>query len=172
VGAQVGTWSYFIYYIEDYTHQPEKIAGYFLTGTLVAFGVGRFTATYFMKYIRPNVLMGVFGIINMTLVAISVVRPGWVGVWAVLFTSFFMSLMFPTIFVLALKELGANTKIGGSMVVMGIVGGAVFTPIMGLVYEWRHSMAAAMIVPLVCYAFITHYSFLGSRVRMRKLVPA
>lgn len=172
VGAQVGTWSYFIFYIHDYTHQPEKIAGYFLTGTLVAFGVGRFTATYFMKYVRPNVLMGLFGIINMALVAVSVLRPGWVGVWAVLFTSFFMSLMYPTIFVLALKELGPHTKMGGSMVVMGIVGGGVFTPIMGLLYEWKHSMALAMIVPLLCYAFITHYSFYGSKVRRRSVAPA
>src|SRR5665811_1411423 len=45
VGAQVGTWSYFIQYVQDYTHQPEKIAGYFLTGSLVAFCIGRFVAT-------------------------------------------------------------------------------------------------------------------------------
>ncbi|MGH9434992.1 MAG: L-fucose:H+ symporter permease [Terriglobia bacterium] len=165
VGAQVGTWSYFIYYIQDYTHEPEKVAGYFLTGTLVAFGVGRFTATYFMKFIRPNVLMGAFGLVNIALVGVSVARPGWVGVWAVLFTSFFMSLMYPTIFALGIKGLGPNTKMGGSMIVMAIIGGAVATPVMGLVYEWRHSMAAAMIVPLVCYVFITHYSFYGSKIR-------
>ncbi|MDE3179237.1 MAG: MFS transporter, partial [Acidobacteriota bacterium] len=172
VGAQVGTWSYFIQYIQDYTHQPEKAAGYFLTGTLVAFGVGRFAATYFMKFIRPNVLMGIFGLINMALVLVSVLHPGWAGVWAILATSFFMSLMYPTIFVLAIKGLGANTKMGGSMVVMGIVGGAVATPVMGLIYEWRHSMAVTMIVPFVCYAFITHYSFSGSRVRPASAIRA
>ena len=169
VGAQVGTWSYFIQYIQDYTHEPEKAAGYFLTGTLVAFGVGRFTATWFMKFVQPNVLMGIFGLVNVALVAMSILFPGWVGVWAVLFTSFFMSLMFPTIFALAIKGLGANTKMGGSMIVMGIVGGAVATPAMGLVYEWRHSMAAAMIVPLVCYAFVTHYSFYGSKIKKRSV---
>ena len=79
VGAQVGTWSYYIQYIQDYTHRPEKIAGYFLTGTLVAFGVGRFTATYLMKYIPPTRLMGVYGIINTALVASSrsCFRAGW-----------------------------------------------------------------------------------------------
>jgi len=56
-GAQVGTWSYFIQYVQDYTHQPEKLAGYFLSGTLVAFGLGRFSATYLMQFVRPNVLM-------------------------------------------------------------------------------------------------------------------
>jgi FHS family L-fucose permease-like MFS transporter len=54
VGAQVGTWSFYIAGIQDYTREPEKIAGYFLTGTLVAFGVGRFTATYFMEFIQPS----------------------------------------------------------------------------------------------------------------------
>ena len=78
VGAQVGTWSYYIQYIQDYTHRPEKIAGYFLTGTLVAFGVGRFTATYLMKFFPPTRLMGVYGIINTVLVAMEFCfRAGW-----------------------------------------------------------------------------------------------
>ena len=91
---------------------------------------------------------------------------GWIGVWAVFLTSFFMSLMFPTIFALGLKELGPNTKVGGSLIVMAIVGAAVLTPIMGLVFEVTRSMAMAMLVPLICYAYITHYAFVGSRVRV------
>ncbi len=166
VGAQVGTWSYFIQYVQDYTGQPEKVAGYFLTGSLVAFGVGRFSATYLMKFIAPNVLMGIYGIINVCLVGVGILFPGWTGVWAVFFTSFFMSLMFPTIFALAIKGLGPLTKIGGSMVVMAIIGGATFTPLMGLVFEWTRSMAMAMVVPLICYAVITHYAFAGSKVRL------
>jgi FHS family L-fucose permease-like MFS transporter len=166
VGAQVGTWSYFIQYVQDYTHQPEKIAGYFLTGTLIAFGAGRFSATYFMKFVKPNVLMGVYSAINVGLVAVGAAFPGWIGLWAIFFTSFFMSLMFPTIFALGLKGLGSNTKVGGSMIVMAIIGGAVFTPVMGLVFEAAKSMALAMLVPCVCYAFIAYYSFLGSKVRI------
>ncbi len=166
VGAQVGTWSYFIQYVQDYTSQPEKAAGYFLTGSLIAFGIGRFIATYLMKFIKPNVLMGYFGVANVLLVAIGVIFPGWIGLWAIFFTSFFMSLMFPTIFALGIKELGPNTKIGGSMIIMAIIGGAVFTPVMGLVFELTKSMAIAMTVPLICYAFITYYAFIGSRVRV------
>ena len=97
VGAQVGTWSYYIQYIQDYTRQPEKVAGYLLTGSLVAFGVGRFTATYLMKFVQPSQLMGIYGCINVTLMGIEVLFPGWIGVWAVFLTSFFMSLMFPHI---------------------------------------------------------------------------
>lgn len=166
VGAQVGTWSFYIQYIQDYTGQPEKVAGYFLTGSLVAFGVGRFTATFLMKYIRPQKLMGIYGAINIFLVAAGVLFPGWVGLWAVFFTSFFMSLMFPTIFALGIKELGPNTKLGGSMIIMAIIGGAAFTPIMGLISDRTGSMALAMIVPLVCYIFITYYAFIGSKVKL------
>jgi FHS family L-fucose permease-like MFS transporter len=166
VGAQVGTWSYFIQYIQDYTHRPEKIAGYFLTGTLVAFGTGRFTATYLMKFFSPNRLMGVFGLINIALVGAGVMFPGNFGVWAIFMTSFFMSLMFPTIFALGIKELGSNTKVGGSVIIMAIIGGAVAPPAMGLIYQASHSMAMAMVVPLLCYVFITYYAFYGSRVRL------
>jgi len=169
VGAQVGTWSYYIQYIQDYTRQPEKVAGYLLTGTLVAFGVGRFTATYLMKFIQPSLLMGIYGCINVTLVGVGVLFPGWIGVWAVFLTSFFMSLMFPTIFALGIKELGPNTKLGGSMIIMAIIGGAVATPIMGLLFQLTHSMAVAMLVPLVCYTFITYYAFIGSKVRLPEM---
>jgi FHS family L-fucose permease-like MFS transporter len=170
VGAQVGTWSYYIAYIQDYTREPEKIAGYFLTGTLVAFGVGRFTATYLMKFVQPSRLMGIYGCINMALAGVAILFPGWPGVFAVFLTSFFMSLMFPTIFALGIKELGPNTKLGGSVIIMAIIGGAVFTPIMGLVFQISHSMATALLVPQVCYAFITYYSFLGSKVRLPEVL--
>ncbi len=163
VGAQVGTWSYFIQYVQDYTGASERIAGYFLTGTLAAFALGRFAATYLMKFVRPNILMGAYSLVNLILVAFGILLPGWIGLWAIFITSFFMSLMFPTIFGLGLRGLGPNTKLGGSLLVMAIIGGAVFTPVMGLVAEATGSMAKAMIVPLFCYSFIAYFSFLGSR---------
>ena len=172
VGAQVGTWSYYIQYIQDYTHEPEKVAGYFLTGTLVAFGVGRFTATYLMKFVEPARLMGIYGVINIVLVGAAVLRPGWGGVGALFMTSFFMSLMFPTIFALGIKELGPHTKVGGSIIIMSIIGGAVATPAMGLLFQFTHSMAIAMTVPGVCYVFITYYAFKGSKVKIAESLRA
>lgn len=169
VGAQVGTWSYYIQYIQDYTHRPEKIAGYFLTGTLVAFGAGRFSATYLMKFVAPTRLMGIYGIINTALVAVAVLSPGWLGVGAVFMTSFFMSLMFPTIFALGIKNLGPNTKVGGSIIIMAVIGGATAPPAMGLIFQATHSMAAAMLIPMLCYIFITYYAFYGSHVRVPAL---
>jgi FHS family L-fucose permease-like MFS transporter len=157
VGAQVGTWSYFIQYAQDYTGIAEKSAGYFLTGTLVAFLVGRFSATVIMKYIKPGKLMGFYALMNIMLISIAVIFPGWLGIWSIFLSSFFMSLMFPTIFALGIKGLGANTKIAGSMIVMAIIGGGVLTPLMGLIAV--KSMALAMLVPLGCYCVITLYAF-------------
>jgi MFS transporter, FHS family, L-fucose permease len=165
VGAQIGTWSYFIQYVQEYTHQPEKTAGYLLTGTLIAFGVGRFTSAYLMRFIAPYKLLGAFAVANVALVAFGVLRPGWTGLWAILLTSFFMSLMFPTIFALGLKGLGRNTKIGGSLIVMAIVGGAVIPPLMGKIADASHSMAPAYVVPLLAYLFIAGYAFAGVSVR-------
>ncbi|MCJ7447689.1 MAG: L-fucose:H+ symporter permease [Bacteroidales bacterium] len=157
VGAQVGTWSYFIQYAQDYTGIAEKSAGFFLTGTLVAFLIGRFSATVLMKYIKPGKLMGIYGIMNILLISIAVIFPGWLGVWSIFLSSFFMSLMFPTIFALGIKGLGANTKIAGSVIVMAIIGGGVFTPLMGLIAS--DSMAHAMLIPLGCYCIIVFYAF-------------
>jgi FHS family L-fucose permease-like MFS transporter len=163
VGAQVGTWSYFIQYVQDYTHLPEKAAGYFLTGTLAGFGVGRFASSHWMKVMRANMLMGMFAIINVGLVTIGILFPGWIGLWAIFLTSFFMSLMFPTIFALGIRDLGPNTKAGASLIVMAIIGGAVFTPLIGLAFQATKSMAVAMVVPLLCYIAVAGYAFWGSK---------
>jgi FHS family L-fucose permease-like MFS transporter len=163
VGAQVGTWSYFIQYIQAYTGQPDKTAGYLLTGTLAMFAVGRFASAAIMKYLQPATLMGCYSLINILLVAMAVVHPGWGGVWTLFVTSFFMSLMYPTIFALGLRGMGADSKVGGSLIVMAIVGGAVLTPLMGIVADSTNSIAFAYLVPLAGYICISLYSFFGQR---------
>lgn len=163
VGAQVGTWSYFIQYVQDYTHLPEKTAGYLLTGTLAGFGVGRFSSSYLMKRVRPDTMMGLFALANIGLLAVGILHPGWMGMWAVWLTSFFMSIMFPTIFALGIRDLGPNTKPGASLIVMAIIGGAAFTLLMGLAFKVTHSMAIAMAVPLVCYVAVAGFAFWGAK---------
>ncbi len=165
VGAQVGTWSYFIQYVQEFTHEPEKVAGYFLTGTLAAFGVGRFSSAWLMRFVEPSVLLGYYAAANVVLVAFGILRPGWAGLWALFATSFFMSLMFPTIFALGLKGLGPNTKIGGSLLVMAIVGGALMPLLMGKIADARHSMAPGYLVPLLAYVAIAIYGFAGAKLR-------
>lgn len=172
VGAQIGTWSYFIQYVQEFTHQPEKTAGYLLTGTLVAFGIGRFSSAYLMRFIAPHKMLGAYAVTNVALVGFGVLHPGWAGLWAILLTSFFMSLMFPTIFAAGLKGLGPNTKIGGSLLVMAIVGGALIPPLMGKIADAHHSMAPAYVIPLVAYVVIAGYAFAGAKVRQPRDVLA
>ena len=115
-------------------------------------------------FVAPNKLLGIYALMNVMLVAIGVFLPGWVGLWAIFLTSFFMSLMFPTIFALGLKGLGPNTKIGGSLLVMAMIGGAVFTPAMGIISEALHNLAWAYCLPLSSYIFIAYYAFITSRI--------
>ena len=163
VGAQVGTWSYFIYYVQDYTDQTEKIAGYLLTGTLAVFGIGRILSAWLMRFFRPLGLMGLFSAANVVLVTIAIIFPGWSGMLALFLTSFFMSLMYPTIFATSIKELDEYTKIGSSVLVMAIIGGALFTPLMGYISEITNSMSIAMTVPLVAYLYILNFSLFSSK---------
>ncbi len=163
VGAQVGTWSFLIQYTKDYMNKSEKEAGLYLTISLLAFGVGRFASTAMMKKFEPKKLMGIYSFINIGMVALAVITPGFIGGWALILSSFFMSLMFPTIFALGIKGLGPNTKIGASGIIMAIIGGAIWTPLMGYISDETHSMALAMIVPLISYIYVCYYALIGSK---------
>ncbi len=158
VGAQVGTWSYFIPYAEEYSHTPERTAGLLLTCTLGAFGVGRFASAALMRRYAPGHLMTFYALTNVLLLLIGIFHPGWIGLLAILLTSFFMSVMFPTIFAMGLKDLGANTNIAGSFLVMAIIGGAFWTPLMGLIAEHSRGIAAAYQIPLYGYLIVAAYS--------------
>ena len=168
VGAQVGTWSYFIQYSQQYGHVRERTAGLLLTGTLGAFGVGRFASSYLMRRTLASRLMFFYAVTNIVLLAIGIFLSGWVGLGAVFLTSFFMSMMFPTIFALGLKDLGPNTNLAGSLLVMTIIGGAIGTPIMGLIAEAAHSTAVSYVVPLAGHIVVAAYAFYMTRyTRMR-----
>jgi len=167
VGAQVGTWSYFIQYAEEYSHTPERTAGLLLTCTLGAFGIGRFASAAMMRWIAPGNLMMFYAGINVLLLLVGIFHPGWLGLIAILLTSFFMSLMFPTIFAMGLKDLGPNTNIAGSFLVMAIIGGAVMAPIMGLIAEGRHGIAAAYQLPLYGYIAVGAYACYMARYQSR-----
>jgi FHS family L-fucose permease-like MFS transporter len=163
VGAQVGTWSYMIPYIKDYMLKSEKEAGFYLFLSLLLFGVGRFASTALMKLVPASRLMAIYSIINISMAGVAVFLPGIIGGWSLIITSFFMSLMFPTIFALGVKGLGPNTKLGGSFIIMAIVGGAVWTPVMGLISDQTKSLALSMAVPMLAYIYIFYYAIAGSK---------
>jgi FHS family L-fucose permease-like MFS transporter len=160
VGAQVGTWSYFIQYVEEATGVGDKAAGYMLTGTLAAFAVGRFSSAWLMKHFEARLLLGVYSVVNVVLGLVAVTRPDWVGAICLLTTSLFMSIMFPTIFALGLKGMGDKTKTAGSLLVMAILGGAALTKLMGMLTD-TSGLRAAYLVPVACFAGVALYAWFG-----------
>lgn len=157
-GSQVCIWSYFIQYAREYAHTSDKFAGLLLTCILIIFTIGRFASTALMKKFSASGIMTVYGVTNALLLLVAMLLPGWTGVVAILLTSFFLSVMFPTIFALGLKDLGANTNIAGSFIVMAIVGGAVLTPMMGLLAERTQSTALALVIPLAGMLAVAGYA--------------
>lgn len=161
VGAQVGTWSYLIRYSQKTVPgTTEMMAADYLTISLVCLMIGRFTSTFLMRYFKANNIMALFALANTILTLVSIVYPGQVGIYALVVSSFFMSLMFPTIFAMSIKGLGGETKMGSSLLIMSIIGGAIITALMGYISD-TSSIAMAFIIPCVGYAYILWYSVKG-----------
>jgi FHS family L-fucose permease-like MFS transporter len=165
VGAQISSWSSLIPYMKQFTPVSERTAASYLVGVLIALAVGRFVSTPLMKYVPPSRMLGIYGVVNVLLMAVTMTQPGIVGAWAVVASGFFLSIMFPTIFALGLKGLGPNTKLAGSLLVMAIVGGAIFPPILGLIARNTGSLAKGYIVPLLGFVVVALYGFLAPRVQ-------
>jgi MFS transporter, FHS family, L-fucose permease len=165
VGAQVSTWSSLIPYMKQYTSVSERTAAGYLTATLIAMMAGRFATTPLMKYVPASRLLGIYGTVNVVLIGLAITRPGAVGAYAIVASSFFLSIMFPTIFALGLKGLGANTKLAGSFLVMAIVGGAIFPPVLGWIAKHTGSLAEGYIVPAIGFLGVAIYGFLADRMR-------
>jgi MFS transporter, FHS family, L-fucose permease len=169
VGAQISSWSSLIPYMKQFTSVSERHAAYYLTGVLVALAVGRFVSTPLMRYVPPSRMLGIYGAVNVLLMAVTITQPGIVGAWAVVASGFFLSIMFPTIFALGLKGLGPNTKLAGSLLVMAIVGGAIFPPVLGFIARSTGSWAKGYIVPLLGFVVVALYGFLAPRVQPKEV---
>lgn len=167
VAAQTGINSFFINYVTEEipsltNQQAAQILGF---GGMGLFWLGRFTgSTIFMRVVRPNRLLAFYATANVITMALVVAGLGWTSVVALFSTYFFMSVMFPTIFALGIKGLGPLTKKGSSLLVMSIVGGALFPVLMGYIADIS-SMALGFIVPLVCFAFIVFYGIAGYKAK-------
>jgi MFS transporter, FHS family, L-fucose permease len=163
VGAQVGIWSYLIRYAQvEVPGTPEKTAANLLMFSLVLFLLGRFVGTALMGRISPARLLAFFALADLLLCIVAAVAGGWIGLGALILTSLFMSIMFPTIFALSIEGLGSRTQAGSSLLVMSIIGGAVLTALMGFVSD-QTSIRHAVWVPVICFAVIAAYARRGDR---------
>lgn len=164
VGAQIGVWSFTIRIVMQELGIVESEASTIYLFTIIGFCLSRFIYTWLMKWFKPASLLLFGGVMSMlcTIIVITSQGMGWFMVGSLMAISFFMSLMFPTIYGLALGKITTSdnpedAKVGASGLIMAILGGAILTPMQGMVSD-ATSIYTAYIVPLVCFLVVTIYA--------------
>ncbi|WP_017256933.1 L-fucose:H+ symporter permease [Pedobacter arcticus] len=165
VGAQVCVFSFFILYATEAAGITEmEAATYAGFGVGMAFMIGRFVGTFFMKFITPVKLLAIYSLICVVLSALAMFITGMAAIYLVIGIAFFMSIMFPTIFSLGIKDLGGDTKFGSSLIIMSIVGGALLPPLFGYISDVIHNIQIGYVVPVVCFVVIFLFGVTGHKV--------
>lgn len=166
VGAQVCVTSFFIRMAKQGGGLNEKTAGYYLGIYGLLFMAGRFAGTFFMKFISEQKLLSIYAVISVLLCLVAILSEGGYVIYSLGALGFFMSIMFPTIFSLGITDLGKDTKIGSSLLVMSIVGGAIFPYMMGTVIDInKDNVQTGYIVPLVCFLVIVFFGVKGYKIQ-------
>ena len=153
VGAQVGIWSFFIDFCKDTMPAlKQQHIAFLLSGSLATLTVGRFTGAFIQRRFRPAGHLALYAAINILLCITASYAVGAVAIGALWCTSFFMSIMFPTIFALGLEDLRQEAQLASSFLIMSIIGGALIPPAMGLMADRLGSARHIMVVPACCFA--------------------
>lgn len=158
VAAQTCTWTFTIQYVQEAIGGNEANAGAYLQYSLLVFLVSRFIMTWAMGYIKPTTLMTVLALLGNLLCFYAILSPNISGVWAVVFISACLSLLFPTIYGVALYGLGEDTKFGAAGLVMAILGGALLPLVQGALLD-AFGAAFSYITPAVCFLIVAGYGF-------------
>ena len=138
---------------------PEAAAAYVVTIAMILYATGRFSGAAIARVLRPERMLALYGIANCAIVLVVMADVKQLS-WVVLpFCWLFMSIMFPFIFAMSLRNLGPRTKLAASFQIMSIVGGAIAPPLMGWLADTYHSMAICFTVPLVGFVATTIYGF-------------
>ena len=167
VAAQTGVFSYLINFVTDVNQHPHFDVAkgpYFLSIGFALFMVGRMSGSFLMRRFEPAKLLALYALMCCLLLPVVSIGAGWISLLALYGVFFFMSVMFPTIFALGIKDLGPKTKKASSFLVMSIVGGAIFPPVMGLIAD-KFNMSVGFFAPIPLFAFILYYGMKGYRVR-------
>jgi FHS family L-fucose permease-like MFS transporter len=160
VGAQIGVWSFTIRYVMAQTSLDEQAAATYYLASILLFAGSRFACTALMKYVSPDALLRALSMLAVVLSLMVILAGGTAGVFALVALSACMSLMFPTIYGLAISGLAQDTKIAGAGLIMAILGGAILTAVQGRVLD-ALGIEMAYLVPLVCFLAIAWYALRG-----------
>ncbi len=162
VGGQVCVSSFFIRYCSFAAGVNEAEATDYLGFLLLGFMLGRYVGTFVMQYVKPALLLSLYSIINILLILVIVFVGGNISIYALIGVEFFMSIMYPTIFSLAIKGLGQNTKKASSYLVMAIVGGALFPLVMGKLSD-ATNIQHAYLIPAVCFVVVLYFAMIQGK---------
>lgn len=166
VGAQTCVFSLFVLYAPKAAGISEQEAGHFASFCGLAFLIGRFAGTFLMRYFESSRLLAVYAVINMFLCIVAIYAQGIIAVYTVICISFFMSIMFPTIFALGIKDLKADREFGSSLIIMSVVGGAIIPRAYGYISDATHNIQMGYYVPMVCFAIIAVFGLSGRKVKV------
>ena len=170
VGAQILCWTFIIQYGESIGLSREEAQGYNIVA-MILFVSSRFIATALMKYFKPGSLLLVFGIGGVIATAGAILLPGMIGLYSLVAVSAFMSLMFPTIYGIALEGVGEDAKFGAAGLIMAILGGSVLPPLQALIFDIGgpgyndvafvgiSEVKLSFIIPLVCLVVVAVYGY-------------
>jgi FHS family L-fucose permease-like MFS transporter len=173
VGGEVAIGSFLINYISQPSIGAMSVAdaGWYLSFYWGGAMVGRFIGAVVMRYVKPARVLMVHALAVMTLIAVAMMTSGHVSMWAILAVGLFNSIMFPTIFTLAIEGLGKHTGQGSGILCMAIVGGAIVPVLQGVLAD-SIGIQPAFILPFLCYAWIAYYGMRGHAVVPREIAPA
>lgn len=180
VGAQIMCWTYIFQYVDNMNASrpadQQLTATYYNIAAMCSFLAGRWMGTILMKNFAPAKMLTWFGIGGVICSAGAILLPGMAGLLSLVCISVFMSIMFPTIYGIALKGMGDEAKIGSAGLVMAIVGGALMPVLQGYILDMGGSGFAdvtilgfipevkfSFILPLICLAVVAFYGFNSSR---------
>jgi FHS family L-fucose permease-like MFS transporter len=163
VGAEVSIGSFLVNYFSqpDIGNMSERVASGFVSFYWGGAMVGRFIGSWLQQYIKPGKVLGVAALLAAVLVVASMLTLGHVAMWTIIAVGLFNSVMFPTIFTLAIEGLGPLTGDGSGLLVAAIVGGAIIPELQGLLAD-SIGIHHAFFLPILCYFYITYYAFIGS----------
>jgi FHS family L-fucose permease-like MFS transporter len=162
VAAQVCVWTYLIQYVEQALGGSLEKGGAYLQVSLLVFLASRFVMTWLIGYVRATKVLAVLAFLAVALCLFAMTSPNLAGVIALVAVSFCLSLMFPTIYGVALKGLGPATKFGAAGLVMAIVGGAILPLVQGSLVD-STSPAFSFIVPAGCFVVVGLYALYDLR---------
>jgi FHS family L-fucose permease-like MFS transporter len=143
---------------------PARLAGTFVFFYWGGAMVGRFFGAWLLRFVKPGRLVAIYGAINIGLLLITIIGSGYIAFWSVLMIGLFNSIMFPTIFTLAINKIGQNTAQGSGILCTAIVGGAIIPPLYGALAD-NIGLQAAFIIPVICYIYIAFYGLYGSKTK-------